>query len=353
MSGKQAKNQNAKAATFSGGLRSEAKKSKIVYKNVLDTPFNIPWPEVTAEDSATILDALCELLEPIGAHRDQCRTDASKNERSRKKIRPGKPNTALASPNHDGTNTTQMILTSEFSKSSTEMKTDAPSIMQSISIGINSVTKTLERSVQDVVKFPPPSAIFLCKGDLAPSHLYSHLGPMVAMVPTTLLFPLHKGSEQRLSKALGMKAVGAVAVLAGSKEAEDVVMILSRMVEPLSVPWLPKAATITPKKVAASKEGAERMISEPHSQSALNDGIRSKTDDVPLSTTKKETNSAGWIPTNIKSVKTTMPVVVRAPKAPKESDKPQTQAQPLIHQNRKGQQGNKRLADGLTKEKLQ
>ena len=36
--------QSKVAATYSGaGIRAEAKKSKVVFKNVLDTPFNIPW----------------------------------------------------------------------------------------------------------------------------------------------------------------------------------------------------------------------------------------------------------------------------------------------------------------------
>jgi hypothetical protein len=37
--------QNATATAFSGGMRADAKKSKVVFKNVLDTPFNIPWYE--------------------------------------------------------------------------------------------------------------------------------------------------------------------------------------------------------------------------------------------------------------------------------------------------------------------
>ena len=159
------------------------------------------------------------------------------------------------------------------------------------------------------------------------------------MMPTTLLFPLHKGSEQQLSKVLGVQAVGAVAILAGSKEAEDVVMILSRMVEPMSVSWLPKVTPATLKKVATANDGADDMISgQPV-------GAKSKADNVSISTTNPSANSATWIPTNIKSVKTTMPIVIRAPKVPKESDKqPQAQAQPLIHLGQKGQQG-KRLTD--------
>ncbi|KAG0285093.1 hypothetical protein BGZ98_005663, partial [Dissophora globulifera] len=55
-------NQKAKggAAVHSGGMRAEAKKTKVVFKNVLDTPFNIPWPEVSAGDNAIVLDTLCE-----------------------------------------------------------------------------------------------------------------------------------------------------------------------------------------------------------------------------------------------------------------------------------------------------
>lgn len=34
-----------KVAIAQGGMRSEAKKTKVVFKNVLDTPFNIQWYE--------------------------------------------------------------------------------------------------------------------------------------------------------------------------------------------------------------------------------------------------------------------------------------------------------------------
>ncbi|KAF9287793.1 hypothetical protein BGZ68_001264 [Mortierella alpina] len=365
------------AATHSGGMRAEAKKTKVVFKNVLDTPFNIPWPEVTSENNAIVLDVLCDLMKPIRDHRRSGRK--TKSSISKKDFKPvpdasspttvpqpsvkdiaaksSKPKRALAIINHDPQQPQSVTSAEELQPIQKESTpTERPAILKSTTIGINAVTKSLERSIQDLKRYPPPRAVFLCKGDLAPSHLYNHLGPMIAMLPdTTLLFPLLRGSEKRLSEALGMQAVGALAIHAHingesdidagslSRETEDLIMILGRMVEPMSVSWLPKVLPPVP-KLNKSKEDITKkstptpapvmtkesalsstnmlVTSAPASQTSL---TAITTSVLPQSTspsvlpstataTVKDTTSRKWIPTNIKNVQTTMPIIVKTPR---------------------------------------
>ncbi|KAF9434566.1 hypothetical protein BGZ76_007794 [Entomortierella beljakovae] len=316
---KQPKN-NKTAAVHSGGIRNEAKKTRVVFKNVLDTPFNIPWPEVSKDNNTLVLDMLCDLVKPVKEfHNNQPNKELLAEKKAKIQKKPSKNdsqiqlNPALAVVSHDTatatTKSTGSSLTTEPTSNS------QPPILGSIIIGINAVTKSLERSIQDLATNAPPSAIFLCKGDLVPSHLYSHLGPMIAMLPNVKLFPFLRGSEKQLTEALGMQAVGALAIKAGGggvKDAEGLIMILDRMVDPINVPWLPKV------KVPAKK---------PSPKSKEPEKPESKTQTEPISVNvtekKKDTNSdmdidkdsENWIATNIKSIKTTMPIVVKAPKS--------------------------------------
>ncbi|KAF9364106.1 hypothetical protein BGX34_002473 [Mortierella sp. NVP85] len=262
-----------------GGMRAEAKKTKAVFKHVLETPFSIPWPEVTPENNAIVLDVLCDLIAPIREyHRTRCSSESKQSTSKKNKNKKNKskdaskdeegssrPNTALATADIDPSPASK-----EASVSSTSQR---PSILDFTIIGINAITKSLERSIQDLVTHPPPSAIFLCKGDLVPAHLYTHLGPMIAMLPKTVVFPLLKGSERKLSEALGMPAVGALAIKARTgqdaadvqcKEADDLIMILERMVEPINVSWLPKVKPPPPPPPATGPKG-KRKAQQPKS----------------------------------------------------------------------------------------
>ncbi|KAF9356300.1 hypothetical protein BGX26_005448 [Mortierella sp. AD094] len=346
---KQAK-ANRAAATHTGGMRTEAKKTRVVFKNVLDTPFNIPWPEVTSENNAIVLDVLCDLLKPIreyhNAHPKKDSLTTSKVKKTKKALADdsqSKPNPALATTNHDSTAT-------ESNSQPTSVSTPPPAILSSIIIGINAVTKSLERSIQNLASHPPPSAVFLCKGDLAPSHLYSHLGPMIAMLPGVKLFPLLRGSEKKLSEALGMQAVGALAIKAGggAKEAEDLIMILERMVDPINVSWLPKvkppaATTTISTKTMTKKNGATTTKSEANDTVLASTSVAAEAIVVSSSTSvdvrEKLSTVSGtsggserWIATNIKSVKTTMPIVVKTPKPAAPGDNK--------NQNNKGDNSN-------------
>ncbi|KAG0039429.1 hypothetical protein BGZ82_008284 [Podila clonocystis] len=294
MSGKQSK----VAATYSGaGIRAEAKKSKVVFKNVLDTPFNVTW-----------------LLKPIKSYHHTHSAEINNEKKSKKKEAKQKiKKTAQegATPNH------ALASTKTPSIASKPTTTETPAILAHAVIGINSVTKELEKSIQNIKDHPPPSAIYVCKGDLSPAHLYSHIGTMVAMLPGTLLFPLTRGSEKMLAEALGLQAVGAVAIKAGSAEATDLVMVTGRMVEPINVSWLPKAT-------APVVNDKTPVTTKPTTVSTGSDCVvesTSLTSEPPSSTPKKsgttkDGNSQTWIPTNIKVVKTIMPIVIKTPQKP-------------------------------------
>ncbi|KAK3817399.1 MAG: hypothetical protein J3Q66DRAFT_387998 [Benniella sp.] len=344
------------AGQHSGGMRAEAKKTKAVFKHVLETPFSIPWPEVTPENNTIVLDVLCDLIAPIREyHRNRCSSDSkqstTKKSKKSKKSKgkdaskdeggSSRPNTALATVDMDPSSASK-----EASIASTSQR---PSVLDFTIIGINAITKSLERSIQDLITHPPPSAVFLCKGDLVPAHLYTHLGPMIAMLPGTVVFPLLKGSEQKLSEALGMPAVGALAIKARTgqkdtadvqcKEADDLIMILERMVEPINVSWLPKVKpppppTTGPKRKRKAQQSKATLdatttsvttavttltVSDDHSAavSAASSTVVSvaaapevpstvastSTSDGSDTRTKQMSGSVSWIPTNIKAVR--------------------------------------------------
>ncbi|KAG0062805.1 hypothetical protein BGZ89_010392 [Linnemannia elongata] len=305
-----------------GGMRGEAKKTKVVFKNALDTPFNIQWPEVTADNNAIVLDTVCDMIKPIRDYHNTRPKHEAKPDKKQKK--PSANDTAMSASSKPSTalatlaNSSSSAAALQPSTGSTT-ESSAPAILRSTILGINAITKALERSIQDLAAHPPPTAIILCKGDLVPSHLYAHLGPMIAMLPGVLLFPLLRGSERRLSEALGLPAVGALAIQSteGSREAEDLIMILKGMVEPMTASWLPK---VTPKPIAKEKTPKQPAATSA-TTSEVGAGTVSSTAPAPVSASGKTTEApkpaaqqASFIATNIKTIKTTMPIVVKTPK---------------------------------------
>ncbi|KAF9538273.1 hypothetical protein EC957_006950 [Mortierella hygrophila] len=331
-----------------GGMRGEAKKTKVVFKNVLDTPFNIQWPEVTADNNAIVLDTVCDMVKSIrDYHNTRPKQDAKPDKKQKKSSAKdaagsasSRPSTALATL----ANSSPSAAASEPSTGTTA-KSTAPVILKSTILGINAITKALERSIQDLAAHPPPTAIILCKGDLIPSHLYAHLGPMIAMLPGVLLFPLLKGSERRLSEALGLPAVGALAIQSteGSREAEDLIMILKGMVEPMTASWLPK---VTPKPLK-DKTPKQPAATKPKSTttSEAGAGTVSSKAPAPVPTSGKTTEApklvaqqAEFITTSIKTIKTTMPIVVKTPK-PAQTDNSTTNKNNNNNNNKGNGQG--------------
>ncbi|KAI8072426.1 hypothetical protein BC940DRAFT_140959 [Gongronella butleri] len=76
---------------------------------------------------------------------------------------------------------------------------------QQLRIGINSVTKRLEAKLRGAALDSTVSIIFVCRRDMLPQQICSHLLLMAAMTQAKLV-QLPQQSEQKLSTVLGMKA---------------------------------------------------------------------------------------------------------------------------------------------------
>ncbi|KAF9586727.1 hypothetical protein BGW38_006269 [Lunasporangiospora selenospora] len=317
------------AAVHSGGMRTmnnaKAKKMKTTVRNNLKTPHEISWPQVTSQGNQSVLELLCNLLKPIGDHKNLVAKSplaAEKKAKKEQKAKSRAPNAALA-------RTDQILEISlkasdvEMSKRTQEQTGDvemtavnvsgaqdpsttalatanvniskSPEVMRHISVGINAVTKDIERSLKNPTEFPPPSAVYLCKGDIMPEHLYKHLLAMVAMLPGTLLFPFLKDAELSLSRAIGIKTVGAILIKSSALDekivdAQLLVAASGRFVEPITVSWLPKITI--PKPTPSAVPAA------------------------PAPPATSTTAPAAYIATNIQSVITVQPIKEKTMKTP-------------------------------------
>lgn len=120
-----------------------------------------------------------------------------------------------------------------------------PPILSCIVIGINDVTRHLERTINPdiktnfkrkyaqgfsdplistnpnnqlanpspiVIQNEPLRMVFVCKADISPPHLCAHLPIMSSMARDVLLVPLPLGAEELISNKLGIKRTSCVGV---------------------------------------------------------------------------------------------------------------------------------------------
>lgn len=87
---------------------------------------------------------------------------------------------------------------------------DYPDIHRRVSIGINDVTKLLENAIRSKTK-KPSTTIFVCKRDMKPPHLCTHLLTMAPLTSTKIV-SLPQGAEIKLAKALGLQRASCIAV---------------------------------------------------------------------------------------------------------------------------------------------
>ncbi|KAI8336932.1 hypothetical protein BC941DRAFT_426148 [Chlamydoabsidia padenii] len=171
----------------SGSIRKQTTHRQNIFKSVIESPFIIKWPRIGSELSGRLFDSLLKVIESVGEYR--------KADRSATKV----------------INNSDKL---EDSKSDSVI----PRIVseQRILVGINDVTKHLERMIQvrgsdknltenDLTGIKAPcSAIFICRRDIKPIHLCSHILTLAALAQVKLI-PLPMDSEGRLSQALNLK----------------------------------------------------------------------------------------------------------------------------------------------------
>ncbi|KAK0623401.1 hypothetical protein B0T14DRAFT_425810 [Immersiella caudata] len=216
-------------------------KKKLVH--VMDTPYSAaPWPQITTDDQDAILELLCHLLAPIGAHRS-AHLNPSKGRRS-KKARQGNSHNE-ASPETP----------------------PAPEIMTRVDVGLANISRNLQSTPS--TENPPYSVVFVARSGQS-SSFHCHFPQMVAVAsnstpssPAIRLVGFSKACEERLSAALGIPRVSSIGLREGAPQARGLIDYAREHVEPIDVAWLEQARTAryqetkinpVPTKIGTAKE---------------------------------------------------------------------------------------------------
>ncbi|RIA94987.1 hypothetical protein C1645_758536 [Glomus cerebriforme] len=232
-----------KVNTYTGNtIRSQERKRKTVFKAVLDSPFNISWPNVSIKDQNEILDALCETLLMM---------EKPAKKKINKKIK------ALDKVNKienddDGFNKNDTTSNDRL-VSKKQPSTPSP-IRSNICFGINEVTKHLEQMISPhhLISANPDyqlstfsiikqhhslEIVFVCKADLLP-QLYSHFPIMCNIAGDVLLVPLPSGASRRISDLMNFKRVSCIGVKTNAPEFTRIYRMVKEKVKPVNAPWL-------------------------------------------------------------------------------------------------------------------
>ncbi|KAF5023750.1 hypothetical protein F66182_4183 [Fusarium sp. NRRL 66182] len=195
----------------------------------LDTPFStVSWPAISQEDQDTILELLCDLLSPLGQHR-QTYTKRSKGKRAVKKEKDAK----RAGDVPEQPDMPPM-----------------PEIDGSIDIGLNSITRNLQAwsrkgtdSAQDEQK-RQYSMVFVTRGNQASAfncHFPQMIGAASKPIPSDekiRLVGFSKPCSERLSACLGVPRVSSLAITKDAPGARALQEFVMKTVAPVEAAWL-------------------------------------------------------------------------------------------------------------------
>ncbi|KAF4441246.1 rnase subunit pop3 [Fusarium austroafricanum] len=195
----------------------------------LDTPSSmVSWPSISAEDQDTILELLCDLLSPIGQHR-QAHVKRSKGKRVAQKEKDARK--------------------AEYVSEQPSVPS-MPEIEASIDVGLNSITRNLQywsRKATESTEDEPKqqySMVFVTRGNQA-STFNCHFPQMIgaASRKTRLeehirLVGLSKPCSERLSACLGVPRVSSIAILKDAPGAGALQEFVMKKVAPVKASWL-------------------------------------------------------------------------------------------------------------------
>ncbi|KAF9765196.1 hypothetical protein IL306_002569 [Fusarium sp. DS 682] len=210
------------SAPASQGLRK-----KIVHQ--LDTPFStVSWPPILTEDQDTILELLCDLLRPIGQHR-QTHIKKSKGKRAAQKEKDAKK------ADH---------------ASEQPPVPPMPEIEANVDVGLNSITRNLQswsrKDTESTEEEPNQqySMIFVARGDQA-STFNCHFPQMIGTASRNIrpesqirLVGFSRPCSERLSACLGVPRVSSIAIHKGAPGAGALQEFVMKKVAPVEASWL-------------------------------------------------------------------------------------------------------------------
>ncbi|KAK4137417.1 hypothetical protein BT67DRAFT_414702 [Trichocladium antarcticum] len=214
-------------------------RKKIVH--TLDTPYSaVEWPQIHQDDQDAILELLCSLLAPLGAHRRSFITPSKgKRKRARKEANQEGPVTLVA---------------------------PVPELAAYVDVGLSRVSRTLQAVSRKDGLNPPPkvatspqddsesgpdtrpySIVFVARSGQT-SAFHCHFPQMVALAARSRpadravrLVGFSKACEDRLSAALGIPRVSSIGLREDAPLAKGLVDFVHERVAPIEVAWLQEA----------------------------------------------------------------------------------------------------------------
>ncbi|KAK4140336.1 uncharacterized protein C8A04DRAFT_15048 [Dichotomopilus funicola] len=245
-------------------------RKKIVH--ALDTPYSaVEWPHISQDDQDTILELLCQLLAPIGAHRESFITP-SKGKRKRvrkannpagsgteKPVEPIPPSPPISAHVDVGLSVISRGLQAMSREEDNSPSGPSPSSTKNTT-KIESKTPQPPPPIAEPgsrTRPPPYSIVFVARSGQS-SAFHCHFPQMVALAsqtqqptnsnpdPAIRLVGFSRACEDRLSAALGVPRVSSVALRAGAEssgpegvsQARGLVEFVRERVAPVDVAWL-------------------------------------------------------------------------------------------------------------------
>ncbi|KAI0639662.1 hypothetical protein C8Q77DRAFT_1082354 [Trametes polyzona] len=300
---------------------------KVVFKAVADNPFRVQWPSVPLNIQNSILACLLDGLTGVAEYH-LSREQASRRKRKRSRAPPATVSstssktschTAAGVQDHRSATQEPCTVSVDHATDAEVISNDVPSILRSLAIGINQVTKRLEslanshrRSVNSTSSetdniamlgggSPSPGCLVVaCRADIDPPALIGHIPSLVAACNSrremgapsrcVWLVTLPKGAELSLAHASGLRRAS-VMLIEDPASCLPALAPLLQKIPLLAAPWLApqcdpasvslvpthikQLRTTAPKDMKAAKEKRVR------DRTAARERRRSTTQSVP------------------------------------------------------------------------
>ncbi|KAG4303542.1 hypothetical protein PCANB_000197 [Pneumocystis canis] len=261
-----------------GGIREKSKKQRISSKVFLNNPYNIQWPQICKEDQEIILKQILDLFLTFS------------NQTKKNKILKEKNNKKNIKESADIFNEEKHIERCENDNFFQNKMDEKTSITKYMTLGINETTRLLEIYSKMCIPSSAPSylkvlekkdqeylsmlknnkltnilkVIFVCREDIHSSILYSHIPILCSIVNEAIskiemsnnesqsgirLITLPKGSEQKLSKAAGLKRLAVMGIMKNTPHAEEMIDYIFKKIPSPHIPWLDQRTIFHPTSI--------------------------------------------------------------------------------------------------------
>ncbi|XP_051722328.1 ribonuclease P protein subunit p38 [Ctenopharyngodon idella] len=232
-------------STPAKGAMKKEKKKPIPVKTSLMSPFRPRWLPLEKNSKRFILDTLKTKISNLGLQKQRVNRfrEWGSRRRSRKKA---------SHPTEDQKLAPETAESAQTLSKPTEPCWTNPAVRKQLAIGINEVTKGLERNEL--------SLVLVCNS-VRPAHMTWHLIPLsiTRSVPACQVPDL----SDCLSGLLGLKCVLALGFKRDAEAFEDVVREITSLLMPLKVALIPSDSTPTDeKKHTDTEKGQKRKLED-------------------------------------------------------------------------------------------